>query len=174
MPEGLEKDLTPQDLADIIEHVRAKQTARKRKEFPGNQPETVRPTRMARFICWPRTAALYGPKIVIEKQHGNIGWWSSPEDHVVWTVEAPQAGAYRLWIHYACANDSAGNTLVIRSGECASLHKIGGTGSWENYHALEIGELKLNAGVNEIILRSEGTLRNALFDLKGVKLLVPQ
>ena len=30
MPEGLEKDLTPQDIADIIEHVRTEQPAARR------------------------------------------------------------------------------------------------------------------------------------------------
>jgi putative membrane-bound dehydrogenase-like protein len=42
MPEGLEKDLSPQDLADIIAHVRSNQ-ALERKQLPGIEPKTLQP-----------------------------------------------------------------------------------------------------------------------------------
>src|SRR5262249_34667004 len=41
MPEGLEKDLTPQDLADVMTHVRGANSVVKPKVVEGNKPELV-------------------------------------------------------------------------------------------------------------------------------------
>ena len=76
-----------------------------------------------------------------------------------------------MWIDYACANDSAGNTLGIRSGPARLLYKIDGTGSWDDYRSRKIGVIQLSAGTQEIVVRAEGTLRGALIDLKAVKLV---
>ena len=43
MPEGLEKDLKPQDLADLIAHIRAGLPQLVRKSFAGNNPEVIKP-----------------------------------------------------------------------------------------------------------------------------------
>ena len=43
MPEGLEKEIKPQEMADLIAHVRSQGPQPKRKVFAGNKPELVRP-----------------------------------------------------------------------------------------------------------------------------------
>jgi putative heme-binding domain-containing protein len=169
MPEGLEKDLSPQDLADIIAHVRSN-VAPKRKQLPGNEPKTLQPDKDGIFRLLPATAAVYGKSIVIEEKHGNFGYWSSPEDHVIWTVEVPKAGSYAVWIYYACANDSAGNTLAIRNAEERLTYKVVSTGTWDDYRGQLIGQLQLNGGKQAIIVRGEGRIRGALIDLKKVEL----
>ena len=171
MPEGLEKDLTPQDIADIIAHVRSNVAGKKRKEFPGNRPVMLRPDKDGIIRLLSANAAVFGPSIVIEKKYGNFGFWSSPDDHVVWTIEAKKAGVYDVWIYYACADDSAGNGLVFQSGKSRLVHKVVGTRSWDNYRGERIGELALIAGMQEIVARSNGKIRGALIDLKKVELV---
>jgi putative membrane-bound dehydrogenase-like protein len=170
MPEGLEKDLSVQDLADIIAHVRANQPAPKRKEFPGNEPKTIQADKDGIFRMLPTTAAVYGKSIVIEEKYGNLGYWSSPEDHVIWTLDVPKAGKYSLWIFYACANDSAGNTLIIRNADQKLTFKVVSTGTWDDYRGQLIGQLPLDAGKQTIVIRGEGPIRGALIDLKKVEL----
>src|SRR5947209_18573143 len=43
MPEGLEKEVQPQDLADLIAFIRADVVPAQRKSFEGNKPELVTP-----------------------------------------------------------------------------------------------------------------------------------
>src|SRR5207244_12981039 len=43
MPDGLEKDLSPQDLADVMAHLRGAGPVAKPKAFEGNKPELVKP-----------------------------------------------------------------------------------------------------------------------------------
>jgi putative membrane-bound dehydrogenase-like protein len=170
MPEGLEKDLSPQDVADIIAYVRGSLPKPKRKEFPGNKPQTQAPEKEGIYRLVPASAAIYGSTIVLEKKYGNVGYWSSADDHIIWTLSVPKAGKYDVWIYYACAKDSAGNTLALRTGKSFLAHKVAGTDSWDDYRGERIGELLLSAGTQELILRAEGPIRGALIDLKKVEL----
>src|SRR5690606_17574673 len=79
MPEGLEKDLTPQDLADVITFVASAATPP--KHFDGNRPGTVAPAHDGVLTCTARAAAIYGPSLIYEPQYRNLGWWRSEEDY---------------------------------------------------------------------------------------------
>jgi putative membrane-bound dehydrogenase-like protein len=170
MPDGLEKDLSPQDVADIIEYVRSNQQLPKRKVLEGNVPKTVAAGKDGVFRLLPATAAVYGKTIVIEKQYGNFGYWSSPDDEVVWTIDVPKAGEYAVWIYYACANDSAGNTAEFFSVTGKLTYKVVSTGSWDEYRGRNIGTLDLKSGPQWVRVRGVGAIRGALFDLKKVEL----
>ncbi len=170
MPDGLEKDLTPQDLADVIAHVRANLPAAKRKEFPGNTPATVAPDKKGVHHLLPSKAAIFGPSIVLEKQYGNLGFWTKPEDHVIWTVDLEKETTFSVWLDFACAPDSAGNTLSIQCGNEKLTYKVQSTGSWDAYQLQSTGGLRIPAGKHEITLRAEGSIRGALLDLKALEL----
>ena len=173
MPEGLEKDLTPQDIADIIAFVRSNQQATKRLQLPGNEPRTVKADDGI-LILLPATAAVYGKTIKIEKKYGNFGFWSTLEDRVVWKIEAPKTGKYSVWIYYACAPDSADNELVFEHGGEMLSYRVVSTGSWDDYRGEKIGVLALKAGTQEITVRGVGKIRGALLDLKKVELVAPR
>jgi putative membrane-bound dehydrogenase-like protein len=175
MPEGLEKDITPKEMGDIIEFIRTNKAAeapKKRLEFPGNEPTTVRMNKDGVFRLLPSTAAVYGKTIVIEEKYRNFGFWSSPEDHVVWTVEAERADNFDVWLYYACATDSAGNKLTIDAGDKRLTFKVPSTGSWDEYRGEKIGTLNLTKGTQEIVIGPDGPIRGALVDLKKVELSV--
>lgn len=172
MPDGIEKDLSPQDLADIIEHVRTNLPTPKRKEFPGNQPKIIVPID-GRLRLSPLNAAIYGPSIVIEKKYGNLGYWTQREDHVIWTVELLRETTFSVWLDYACSPDSAGNTIMIQCGDENGqkiTHTVKSTGSWDAYQLQSVGTLRLPRDRSQIVIRSEGPIRGALIDLKAVEL----
>jgi hypothetical protein len=56
-------------------------------------------------------------------------------------------------------------------GEQRLEHQVKGTGAWENYRQTQIGTLKLDAGNQVLTARSAGTIRSALIDLRGLRLV---
>lgn len=170
MPEGLEKDLSPQDVADLIAFVRAHVPLPKRKEFPGNQPVTVTADAAGRILLQPQTAEIYGPTLVIEEKHGNLGWWSSADDYAVWTVLVPRTGRYTLWLEYACDPAAAGHRLVIEGGRQPVVYRVEPTASWDDYRQIGLGQIELETGVQRITLRPAARPLPALLDLKGLTL----
>jgi putative heme-binding domain-containing protein len=171
MPEGLEKDVPPQDMADLMAHVRAASPPAEPKSFEGNKPELVKPADDGSLKLTPVNAAIYGPSIVLEKKYGNLGFWSSRDDRAVWTVAVPKTGRYEVWFDYACQNDSAGNTYLIQSGSAKLVGKVAGTGTWDKYQQVQVGTLALEAGERQVTMRSEGRINGALLDLRAIRLV---
>ncbi|MBI1902633.1 MAG: c-type cytochrome, partial [Planctomycetia bacterium] len=169
MPEGLEKDLSHQDLADVIAYLTESRLPPRR--FPGNAPALVK-AKEGVFALLAVNCEIYGGEIAFEGQgqFKNIGFWHDVNDHVIWTVEVDKAGEYDVFLDYACSDESAGNPFILEGGSSPLRGKVSPTGGWDKYRKQKIGTLKLDAGQRRIILRPDGEqLQRALMDLRGVQ-----
>lgn len=170
MPEGLEKDLQPQDVADLIAFVRAHVTVPKRKEFFGNVPAVVTGGSGGRLELTSKTAEIYGPTLVLEAQYGNLGYWMHADDHAVWTVDVKKPGRYTITLDYACPSDTAGQVWRLDGGAEMVTGKVAATGGWDDYRQVAAGEIQLEPGRRRLTLRSAESLAGPLLDLKGMRL----
>ncbi|MDX1969762.1 MAG: c-type cytochrome, partial [Planctomycetaceae bacterium] len=170
MPEGLEKELSPSALADLAAFIRGNVPLPTRKTFPGNQPQRVAANSDGVFVLTPATCEIYGPTIILEEKYGNLGWWSSADDVVTWTLDVPASGRYRVEIEYACDPQAAGHRLIATSRGGTLTHKVTATDGWDDYRTTTIGEIDLPAGVQALTLKPASRPLPALLDLKGVRL----
>ncbi|MFL5338807.1 MAG: PVC-type heme-binding CxxCH protein [Gemmataceae bacterium] len=174
MPDGLEKDLKHQDMADVLAYVRSSKPATKPKEFAGNRPELLKPVADGSFELRATSAEIYGPTLVYEAKYQNLGFWSSPDDHAAWTLQVSRAGKYEVWAEWACANDAAGNSFILESDVGHIMGKVAGTGTWDTYKYAKIGALDIPAGEQRLTLRPEGRPTGAMLDLKLLRLVPTQ
>jgi hypothetical protein len=107
----------------------------------------------------------------LEKKHANLGWWSSTDDHAVWTVEVTRPGRYAIWLEWSCDDKSAGNSFVLQAGVNGFTGRVEGTGTWDTYHNEKIGTIVLTEGQQRVTMRAEGKINGALIDLKAIKLV---
>jgi putative membrane-bound dehydrogenase-like protein len=168
MPEGLEKDLSPADLANVIAYLRG--SGAPRKQFRANRPRLVTPTTDGTLQLYPTTCEIYGPTVEMEWLYKNLSKWQSENDRVVWNVELSKPGRYTAHLNYACPDEHAGNAFILEAGEQKLTGTIAGTGTRDNYREVSIGELDLPAGAQQIVLRSSGPIRGALMHFGGVLL----
>jgi putative heme-binding domain-containing protein len=186
MPEGLEKELQPQDLADVIAFVRVDVPTPQRKSFEGNKPELATPLGDGTIRLYPNNCEIFGVDIRLEKEHNNLGYWTSEEDHAVWTIEVPQTARYKVRLYWACADESAGNNFVVqvlpssspspggngsaaKAGPIRVTGSVPGTGTWDNYKSGNFGEIQLPAGRHTVIFRSAGKIKGSLIDLQELR-----
>lgn len=169
MPEGLEKDLQPADVADLIAYLTT--TAPPAKQVPGNKPAVVGLVEGQIALTADR-AAIHGGEITFEgPPFQNIGYWHGLRDHLVWQFELPGAGRFDVWLHYSCHPDSSGNSFAVESGTDSLRGTVIPTGGWDRYESRKVGRLTLPGGTQRLVLRPEGEiLRGALMDLQGVYL----
>lgn len=170
MPEGLERELKPADLAALVSYIRRNVPLPAAKKFPGNEPRIVKPDASGKFTLNPDSAEIYGPTIVIEEKHQNLGWWSSADDVVIWTVEVPQPGKYKFGWKYACEPNAAGSRLIVEAAGKSLTHRVEKTDNWDTYVDQQIGELELPAGQVRITLKPASRPLPALADVKSVTL----
>jgi putative heme-binding domain-containing protein len=170
MPIGFERDLSPQDMADILAYMAAQWTPP--KKFAGNKPEIVRPDDDG--VLWLRATngSIFGDSIVFEEPFQNVGYWHGEQDYVAWDVEVDAATTYVAHLHWACAADSAGNAAVLEGGDAPLRVTVANTDGYDNYQLKAIGELVLSAGQHRLVMRPDGPLKRAhLLDLRGIYLL---
>ncbi|HYH63124.1 MAG TPA: hypothetical protein VD866_00350, partial [Urbifossiella sp.] len=170
MPEGLEKDLPPRDLADLLAYLVAADPPN--KQLAGNAPAEVVVVGGAAALPASR-AFVYGGPITFEAEFGNLGYWHGERDRAVWHVRVPAAAAFDVYLDYACAADSGGNAFVLDGGDPALRGKVVATGGWDRYRTVKVGTLKLPAGVTWLTVYPDGPVRGALFDLRTVHLVPP-
>ena len=164
MPEGLEKDLPPQDLADVIAFVSSAGPPPKR--FPGNQPELIAPEKNGTLRLSATSCEIRGKSLVFEARYKNLGYWMSADDRAHWSVEMPRAGQYEVRLVYACANGTAGNTFELKCADSRLTGKIVGTGTWDNYRTTSLGRVRLPAGRIRVLIAPVGDPNNCLMDLQ--------
>ncbi|WP_406696884.1 neutral/alkaline non-lysosomal ceramidase N-terminal domain-containing protein [Singulisphaera sp. Ch08] len=170
MPEGLENDLKPADLSDLIAYLSS--GARRPKVLDGNHPETVVQAADGSLRLSAETAQVFGPTLTFETQFGNLGMWQNAGDQAVWTVRVDRPQTFTVSMEWACADESAGNSFEVRSEDRVLPGTVDGTGpgTWSRYRSIFVGEMILAAGTHRIEFRPVGPIRNALLDLKAVTL----
>ena len=173
MPEGMEKDIGRQQMADLIAAVI--EMGKGPKSFPGNTPKIIAAQKDGSLKLEAVNAEVYGEEIVFENtSFKNIGYWHGSKDHIIWRVVSIQPGNYDVWINYACHDSVAGNEIVVDSGSSSTTFKVKGTGQWSNYQKVKIGTIKLSPNQSMILVRPQGQIKtSALIDLRTV-LLVPE
>lgn len=171
MPEGLEKDLDQQSLADLIAYLMPQRVPP--KSFDGNQPAIVRPDANGDLLLPASTAEIYGGPIMFESNSPfkNIGYWQATEDYAGWKIELDQPGTFAVTMDFACAPDSAGNGFRIDGGEPSIRGTVPSTGDWSKYQTMELGELSLPSGTGYLSVHFDGDQKApALMDLREIRL----
>ncbi|MBX9622486.1 MAG: c-type cytochrome [Gemmataceae bacterium] len=168
MPEGLEKDLPPQDLADLVAYLTTSDAPHKRLD--GNEPAEV--AAVDNRLTLPAAKAfVYGDAIVFEGEFGNLGYWHGEKDHAAWRVRLDKPTAFDVYLDHACANDSAGNALALDGADPPLRATVAGTGGWDRYALRKLGTVKVPAGVSRLTVRPDGPPRGAVLDLRTVYLV---
>ena len=144
MPEGLEKDLRPDDMADLLAFLEGSGRPRRRSRVIVLGWSSPAPTGRSSLIA--ADAEIRGDRLVFEPEHGNLGCWMAANDRAAWMFDVVRPGKYSVWLDWACPNAAAGNALDINLGGQHLRYAVGGTGTRDDYSLTSIGELDLPEG----------------------------
>jgi putative membrane-bound dehydrogenase-like protein len=169
MPVGLEEQVGEQGMVDIVAYLQ--NFEQPRKVFSGNEPVRVAPDPAGVIRLTASNAEIRGPSLVFETAHQNLGYWSSAQDRARWELVVNTPGRHELWVEYACPHDTAGNRAWFEVGPERLEVRVEGTGTWEDYRRVKIGQVELREGLQMIQVHSAGPIQNgALFDLRSIEL----
>lgn len=167
MPEGFEVGIPAQALADLLAFARRPATP---KVVPGNQPAVLSADDTGSLTLPAAKATIQGGDITLESEFQNIGLWHGQNDQVSWTLTVRRAGDYDVHLDYACHNDAAGNAFRLSVAKAEIKTTVAGTGGWDQYRQVKLGRVALPAGEHQLVVRPDGPLRQALMDLRTLKL----
>jgi putative membrane-bound dehydrogenase-like protein len=171
MPEGLEKDVSIDQMADLLAFLRSALPAPKPKAFAGNKPGPVRAAEDGSLTLPATAAEIYGPTLVFEPQYRNLGWWTSADDRAVWAITVPAAGKYEVWLDWSCPKQEAGRLFTVEAGGESVAGRVDATAGWEDYRQAKVGELTLEPGDTRLTVRPSAPFKGILMDLRTLNLV---
>ena len=168
MPEGFEKDLKPRDVADIIAFVGKPEPPR---QFAGNAPAIVRAEAGGTLNLAAAQARIFGPRLIFEIKHQNLGWWAKPADR---GMDVRGSGGRPML-------ESASITLarLSRPATCSCSKPPAASSAARrpapepettSSRSADFGQLDLPAGQCELSMQSAGPIHGSLFDLRTIVL----
>ncbi|MCL6504635.1 MAG: hypothetical protein K6T86_18295 [Pirellulales bacterium] len=107
---------------------------------------------------------------MFEPAFRNLGYWGSSDDHAVWSLEIVEQATYRVTLDFACHDGTAGNVFVLSVGGQQLEGRVPGTGTWETYQQVDVGDVTLPPGRYELVLRPAAAPAGYLMDLRGIRL----
>ncbi len=156
MPEGLEKVLSDQDLADVMAYVG--EIGPEPKSFTGLSPRKI--VQDQDRIHLPASAAyLYGDLISFDPKYENLDTWGRPSDRAVWKLHVTEPGDYKIELDYSCDPLHAGNRFRLSLGNQTLDGTALSTGSWDQFTSHQLGTVHLKPGPTRLVLESIGPIR---------------
>jgi mono/diheme cytochrome c family protein/glucose/arabinose dehydrogenase len=119
----------------------------------------------------PASAAkTYGQKLAYRPSLDVLAPWRIETDVAEWTLQIPADGEYEVLVTLAADEDSAGDAYVIESEHAVAKGIVKSTGGYETFAEQSAGTIKLQAGVQKLLLRPDGALKQELADVRAVRL----
>lgn len=144
-------------------------TATARPESP-NKPTIVKSQADNMLRLTARNGQGIGPKIKYMPEWWAFGWFTNL-DRVEWHVEVELEGEYKAELVWSVSDEAAGNEFLLQTGKQKLIGIIDRSGSWETFKSKDIGTIKLKAGKQKVVFKSNKPSINAgMLDLREIKL----
>ena len=171
MPEGLQAKMNLRQMADLFAFVGGYEPPP--KQFAGNHPEVVVRGQDTAFSMPVSAAAIYGNDVRFDARAGCVTSWTSPRAHVAWTFRNfVRQKTYDVWIEYACGDGAAGAPFLLQLSNGQAVEAaVAGTGGWDQYQEVRLGQVKFGAGQYRLAVRPGEPLAGELMHLRAVRLV---
>ena len=103
----------------------------------------VTPDPNGSFHLSPEAATLHGTEIRVAEEHSQVfvGYWDKALEYPSWTIHVPAKGVYKVQVDYSTGNGPTAFEVTIAGQALTS--KTVGTSAWTDYHALNLGVIKI-------------------------------
>jgi len=102
----------------------------------------------------------------------NIGFWTNPDDYVIWRFKVTKTGTFNAAMTFACAAGSGGSEYILSVAKQKISGKVKDTGSWTNFVTEKVGTVKIEkSGTYNLSIKPESMPRGAVMNLKSVALV---
>jgi mono/diheme cytochrome c family protein len=122
-------------------------------------------------LMLPASAAkTYGQKLAYRPSLNVLAPWRIETDVAEWTLQIPVDTEYEVLVTLAADEASAGDAYVIEAESTGLKATVKSTGGYESFAEQSAGTLKLNAGVQKLLMRPDGALKQELADVRAIRL----
>lgn len=116
-------------------------------------------------------ATIYGQKLAYRPSLDVLAPWRIADDVAEWRVEVARDGTYEIFVLLAADEASAGDQFTLETDGSSATGTVLSSGGYDTFREVPAGTLTLKPGVNRLLLRPHGPLRQELADVRAVRLV---
>ncbi|MCB1274940.1 c-type cytochrome [Prosthecobacter sp.] len=122
------------------------------------------------FILPASAAKTYGQKLAYRPSLNVLAPWRIATDVAEWTIDVSADDEFEVFVTLAADEASAGDAYVLEGESASVTGVVKSTGGYESFAEQFAGRLCLKSGVQKLLMRPEGTLKQELADVRAVRL----
>ena len=131
---------------------------------------TLKPLPSGEILLPASKATVYAQRLAYRPALDVLAPWTVAEDLAEWRVELPAGGTFEVWVNLAADDASAGDYFVIETEGSRTRGVVPSTGGYDRFREQSAGRFTLRAGVNRVLMRPDGRLKQELADVRGLRL----
>ena len=132
--------------------------------------KAIQPDAASVLLLPASVAKTYGQKLAYRPSLDVLAPWRIETDVAEWTIQIPADAEYEVLVTLAADDASAGDAYVIESEHAVAKAIVKSTGGYESFADQFASTLKLKAGVQKLLMRPDGALKQELADVRAVRL----
>jgi hypothetical protein len=137
-----------------------------------SKPKLVQPETDGTIRLTSQNGKPIGPNIKYMPDWTAYGWFTAA-DRVEWEVDVEVTGEYHAQLVWSVSDEESGKQFILEAGNQKLIGTIIPSGSWETFKTKNVGAIKLNAGRQKIIFKSNKPFdKGALLDFREIKLRI--
>ncbi len=122
------------------------------------------------FILPASLATTFGQKLAYRPALDVLAPWRIANDVAEWHVDVASEGDYEVTVTLAADELSAGDQFALEAESSRTIGTVISSGDYEHFVDSPAGRIHLKSGVNRLLLKAEGPLKQELADVRAVKL----
>jgi acetyl esterase/lipase len=140
--------------------------------LPWSSPPVLVPGPDGGYHLPAHAARTLGGMLRYEPQprKNTLGYWIRPEDRAEWLVYAEEPGRFRTVVALGCGPGQGGSDVELQVGGQAIAWTVPETGGFQSFEPVEVGDIRLAAGVNRIVIAPVRRQAKAVMDVRMVSL----
>ena len=145
-------------------------------EYAGDLPADLSATRVApgnrgEYKLTAHDAEILGDgPLTLEEANHALGFWTSPENAVGWTLAAAPKGEFDVSIEYACKPGSDGTPVEVAAGAATLSAKVAPTAAWEDFKTVSLGRITLDGSTARVTLTPKAKPVEGVMNLRALTL----
>ncbi|MSU34363.1 MAG: c-type cytochrome [Pedosphaera sp.] len=136
-----------------------------------NEVAAIKPSASGELHLPASRATVFAHRLAYRPTLDVLAPWIVHEDMAEWQVEVARAGTYEVTVNLAADARSAGDFYSIETEGSRTRGEVPDTGGYDHFKEQPSGHLTLRAGLNRVLLRPDGKLKQELADVRGLRLV---
>jgi len=135
-----------------------------------NKPSPVRSQSDGVLRCTAETGKAIGKDVKYMPEWRAFGWFTAGSS-LEWEVDVEKAGEFEALLEWSVSNEEAGKEFLLQSKDIKLTGIVTPSGSWEKYKIEKVGVIKLEAGSQKIVFKSNQPFKTGpLLDFRELRL----